>query len=147
MIDTIPATGPVADLLRVGSYVLTFVAGVLSKVLADGWTDRRRRKHERSVGDERWARVEAAMPALIQEIRADLAANELVREFVPLPHSGVSFTHGATKRFEYFESDHQDLAGKLAMLENLKYITDVRIRPRDPIYRMSEEFIELIQRG
>jgi hypothetical protein len=37
------------------------------------------------------------------------------------------------------------LPGKLAMLENLGYIRDVRGFPRALIYRMSEEFIERLQ--
>jgi hypothetical protein len=41
-----------------------------------------------------------------------------VREFVTLPSKRNRVNHGGTKVFEYYADDHEDLAGKLAMLEN-----------------------------
>jgi hypothetical protein len=51
------------------SYAITFVAGVLTKVLADWWTDRLRGRQDRSAADEQFQRIEAAMPALLDEIK------------------------------------------------------------------------------
>jgi hypothetical protein len=96
--------------------------------------------------DQQVARVESAMPALLNEMRADLASDSLVREFVTLPSHHNRFNHGDTKRFEYYGNVHQDLAGKVAMLENVGYICDVRVKDY-PIYRMTEEFVQLLVRG
>jgi hypothetical protein len=71
--------------LTVGSSGLTFISGILAKVVADWWTDSRRDRKERATTNERFTRIEAAMPALLQEIRADLSESSLVREFVVLP--------------------------------------------------------------
>jgi hypothetical protein len=124
---------------------LTFILGVLAKVAADWWTDARRDRNARVAVDQAFARVEAAMPALLNEMTADLAGASLVREFVTLPSHSNRFNHGDTTRFEYYANEHPDLAGKIAMLESVGYISDVRVT-NYPIYRMSEEFVERLGR-
>ena len=135
------------DWLTIGSYGLTFASGILTKVLADWWTDSRRGRKERATTNERFTRIEVAMPAFLQEIRADLSESSLVREFVVLPSSGNVFNsessgnvfNSDTKRFVYHEEAHADLGGKIAMLTNSGYISNVAAAGRHPIYRMTEE--------
>ena len=133
----------------IGTYALTFIAGLLSglfsKVWADSWTDARRRRAEAASVRKTFETIRTAMPALLEEMRADFAApgGSMVREFVSLPTSGVIFNHGGVKRFVYYETEHPDLPGKIAMLEDLGYIRDVRVS-NWPIYRMSPEFIDLL---
>jgi len=86
------------------------------------------------------------MPKLIQELRADLSQHSLVREFVTLPSHSNRFNHGDTMRFEYYNNAHDDLPSKIAMLENIGYIRDVGTG-NHPIWRMSEEFVQLITQG
>jgi hypothetical protein len=129
----------------IGSYVLTFIAGVAAKSLSDVLTDRWRRSEQRRGVRNRFAKVEAAMPALLDEIRTDLASDSLVREFVALPPGAVfNHPHDMT-RFEYRTDVHPGLEGKIRILLNNGYITDVRVS-NHPIYRMTEEFIELLHR-
>ena len=82
------------------------------------------------------------MPALLNEMRSDLAGNSVVRDFVvpPSKHAGFTFP---TAHFRYWEEDHPGLAGKLAMLENSGYI-EAR---GESIYRMTEEFVQLLGKG
>lgn len=134
------------DWPTVGGHVLTFAAGIAAKVAADRWTDSRRSKQELGKSDRAFADVEALMPSLLNEIRDDLNSDSLVREFVTLPIHGNVFNHGHTKRFEYYASDHPDLAGKLAVLENRGYVRDVRVHQHSPIYRMTEEFVRYLTR-
>ncbi len=129
-----------------GGYLATFVAGIVAKVLADEWAERRRAGRQRSTTDQRFARIDAAMPAFLQEVRTDLAGDSLVREFVTLPSPHNHFNHGTVDRFEYYEASHDDLPSKLAMLENVGYIRDVG-KGNHPIWRMSEEFVQLLTRS
>ena len=85
------------------------------------------------------------MPVLIAEIKQDLAGNPLVREFAVSPHKGVQFYHGGTTRFEYYASEHNELVQQVAILENNGYVRDVRVYQDAPIYRMTEEFVELVR--
>ena len=46
-------------------------------------------------------------------------------------------------RFVYYEEDHENLRGKIDILENHGYLTDVTTG-NVPIYRMSEDFVQLV---
>ena len=46
-------------------------------------------------------------------------------------------------RFIYYEEDHDNLRGKIDVLENLGYVADVT-PGNTPIYRMTEEFVRLV---
>jgi hypothetical protein len=58
----------------VATHLITFVAGLLSKVWADSWTDRRRHRSDESKARKTFGTVEAVMPALLEEMRTDFAA-------------------------------------------------------------------------
>lgn len=86
------------------------------------------------------------MPAWLQEMRNDLAGDSLVREFVTLPSHGNVFNRGGATRFEYFDESHENLPSKVALLQNLGYIREIRIS-NHPIWRMSEELVERLPRA
>lgn len=84
------------------------------------------------------------MPALLTEMRDDLSKpdNQLVREFVPLGSSRISFSHGKTRRFEYYGDDHDQLQNKIDLLEEYDFVRVVRVGADWRIYRMSNEFVQ-----
>jgi hypothetical protein len=88
--------------------------------------------------------VREQMPALIAEMKSDLEGEDgkLVREFFIMSKNHV--LGGSEKpRFIYYEEDHDNLRGKIDILENHGYVVDVT--PKNvPIYRMSEEFVRLV---
>jgi len=93
---------------------------------------------------ESFRNVENQMPTLIAEMRQDLRAEggESIREFFVMSKHQ---THGgsAKRRFTYYDEDHDNLRGKIDVLENSGYIVDVTPKTV-PIYRMMEEFVKLI---
>ena len=119
-----------------------FALGFLTKALADWVADWRHDRKERTSAAKQFARVEAAMPALLNEMRADLGGSSLVRDFVILPSKHNVFKY-PTAHFVYYEEEHLDLGGKLAMLENSGYIE----AQGESIYRMAEEFVQLLGGG
>ena len=88
--------------------------------------------------------VKGQMPALIAEMKKDLEGNQgkFVREFFVMSRQHI--LGGSDKpRFIYFEEDHENLRGKIDILENQGYVVDVT-PGNTPIYRMSEEFVQLV---
>jgi hypothetical protein len=86
------------------------------------------------------------MPELIREMRLDLDGDgtDTIREFFVLPSPDV-FLGGLTKRrFRYDESNHEGLREKLDLLEQEGFIVDVT-PGNTPIYRMTEDFVQLIR--
>jgi len=84
------------------------------------------------------------MPELLHEMRKDILSDntQLVREIVILPFEGVIFN--STKiRFVYFENKHDKLIDKVKLLEEYGLLIDVTPLST-PIYRMVDEFIELL---
>jgi len=88
--------------------------------------------------------VKEQMPALIAEMKQDLERDDgkCVREFFVM--SKRHSLGGSDKpRFFYYEEDHDNLRGKIDILENRGYLIDVT--PGNcPIYRMTEEFVTLV---
>lgn len=94
--------------------------------------------------DLTFAEIAKQMPELIAEMKKDLESEEgkFVREFFVLERSHC--LGGSEKpRFVYYEDDHDNLRGKLDILENSGYLVDVT--PKNaPIYRMTEQFVRLV---
>lgn len=89
--------------------------------------------------------IKEQMPALIAEMKKDLEGEDgkFVREFFVTSRRHV--LGGSEKpRFIYYEEDHDNLRGKIDILENHGYVTDVT-PGNTPIYRMSEEFVSLVR--
>jgi hypothetical protein len=74
---------------------------------------------------EAYSKIERLMPALLEEMRKDIAGNPVVRELVELKKNLV-FWYPDRPMFTYFYEDHDGLDGKLQILENLGFIRDIR---------------------
>lgn len=131
-----------------GAYFLTFLLGVAigaaGNYLAFKYTDRRRDSEESKKEKNTFKKIIGQMPELIAEMKADFSRkeNSFVREFFVLPHDKIP-CNSQEPRFSYYENEHQDLKGKIAILENRGYIIDVSISDT-PIYRLTEEFWDLV---
>jgi hypothetical protein len=93
---------------------------------------------------QNFLQVKEQMSALIVEMKNDLQGNQgkFVREFFVMSRRHVM--GGSEKpRFIYYEEDHDNLRGKIDILENRGYVEDVT-PGNTPIYRMSEEFVQLV---
>ena len=127
------------------SHMIAFLAGALTGAtgtyLADRFTDQRRRQEGHRESKQAFERIRAAMPELIADIKNDLAdpENRTIREFFVAPSRNVTI-NSSQSRLIYFETDHPDLRGKVAILANSGYLSDVTTG-NIPIYRMTEEFV------
>ena len=85
------------------------------------------------------------MPELIAEMAKDLTEpeNSTVREFFVAPSARVTINSRQT-RLIYYEDQHSDLMGKVAILENEGFVTDVTTGTI-PIYRMTEDFVAYLK--
>jgi hypothetical protein len=74
-------------------------------------------------GQSTHAKIERLMPALLEEMREDLRNNPTTREFVILKRGWVYNSGG--KYLAYYLDEHEDLEGKLRVLENLGFIREI----------------------
>jgi len=88
-------------------------------------------------------KVMAKMPDLVKEMKQDLSkeGNQFTREFFILSRKWA-FSLGG-KCFLYYFEDHEELQGKMHVLENYGWVMDVTSGNMKK-YRMTEEFVELI---
>lgn len=86
--------------------------------------------------DEMFARLERLMPELLYEMRNDLIAYPLKREFVVFRKGLVYNSRGSY--LVYHPDEHTDLASKLRILENHGLITEITYN-NTPRYVMSEQ--------
>jgi hypothetical protein len=134
----------------IASYAFVYLAGALTGAtgtyLADKYTDQRRQQQKRHGVTRLFAQVAAQMPSLIEEMRTDFAdpENASVREFIVMPSSGAHFNSGGRRYLFYHEDKHEDLMGKIAILENNGFVTDTT-STNVPKYRMTEQFVQLLK--
>lgn len=85
------------------------------------------------------------MPELITQFKTDLSTedNKLIREFFVLPNNRVCLGGSEKPRLIYYEEEYKGLRNKIDILENQGFLIDVT-PGNAPIYRMTEEFVELI---
>ena len=88
-------------------------------------------------------KIECLMPALLDEMRDDLAQHPLSREFVLLKRSW-SYWAGGEELVYYFD-DHPQLESKVNILENHGLVNNVT-RTNVDCFRMTEGFIEYLAR-
>ena len=86
-----------------------------------------------------FAKAERLMPSLMNEMRQDLLANPLTREFIVFKKTWV-YNGEATA---YYYDDHPDLDDKIRVMENLGLIRNVTYN-NVKRYRMSEPFAEYL---
>lgn len=91
-----------------------------------------------------FARIKQRMPQLIAEMKKDLTeeGGACVREFF-VKGKNTMLGGSSKRRFAYFPEEHENLKGKMDVLENAGLIMDVTTG-NVPIYRMSEEFVSLV---
>jgi len=88
-------------------------------------------------------KVKTSMPELIAEMKEDLtkAGNEFNREFFIVSKRWTLNVVGPC--FVYYFEDHEDLQGKIHVLENYGFVIDVTPGNAKK-YRMIEDFVELV---
>ncbi len=126
-------------------FLLGTVTGAAGIYFAEKFTDQRRRGELKRRCKKEFLEVKKQMPELIAELKSDLSheENRLIREFFVLPNNRVCLGGSEKLRLIYYEEEHKGLRSKIDILENRGFLTDVRIG-NAPIYRMSEEFVGLI---
>lgn len=127
-------------------FIVGVATGATGSYLGTSLTDRRRSRQAAKQAKQGFLATKAEMPALVAEIKADLAGegNQHIREFFVLPRESVRLGASEKPRFVYYEDEHIDLRGKLDILESNGYIIDVT-PGNTPIYRMMEEFVNLVR--
>lgn len=131
-----------------GTHFIAFLVGVATgaagNYFAFKYTDRRRDSEKARKVKDTFMKVKDQMPEFIAEMKEDFTKhkNSAIREFVVLPSDKVLF-NSQQQRFLYFEHQHQNLKGKIAVLENHGYVIDVTVS-NAPIYRITEEFWDLV---
>ena len=133
--------------------MIQYLAGILTgiyiacagKYQADKYTDKRRSKEQSHALDADFQSAAKRMPELIAEMRADLKAHPLCREFILLSKKWC-YGHDPNKRvFSYFFEDHDDLTEKVGVLENVGFVDDIAFNDTQR-YNMSEHFVDLLTR-
>lgn len=133
------------------STVIGFLVGTATGAtgiyFAEKFTDQRRRGELEKQYKKEFLKVKKQMPELIAEFKSDLSSEEsrLIREFFVLANKKVCLGGSEKPRFIYYEEEHKGLRSKIDILENQGFLTDVTIS-NAPIYRMSEEFVELVNK-
>ncbi len=83
------------------------------------------------------------MPALITDIKKDLSkeGNNLIRElFIMSDHWQLN---PANLCFVYYFEEHENLQGKMHVLENYRFVIDIT-STNVKKYRLTEEFVDLL---
>jgi len=98
-----------------------------------------------SASENKFKKVQNMMPELIKLFKTDLSTedNKLIREFFVLPNNRVCLGGSEKPRLIYYEEEYKGLRNKIDILENQGFLIDVT-PGNAPIYRMTEEFVELI---
>ena len=128
-------------------FLVGAATGAVGTYFANKYTDRRREQEAGRHAKQQFLTIRKQMPQLLAEMKANLAGEGKghVREFFVLPNERVRLGGSEKPRFVYYEDHHENLRGKLDILENVGYIIDVT--PKNaPIFRMSEDFVGLLMR-
>jgi hypothetical protein len=91
---------------------------------------------------QKFVKAEQLMPALLMEMRNDLATNPLSREFVVLKR-GWLYNSGGENFLAYHYDDHPELDGTLQILQNLGLIRDAT-RTNVKRFRFMEELVDYL---
>jgi hypothetical protein len=83
------------------------------------------RRSSNNKDEDAFSKIERLMPELLAEMRTDISHFPLCREFVVL-QKVWTFCYPDRTMFTYFYEDHDELDGKLRILENLGLIRDIR---------------------
>ena len=97
----------------------------------------------KSSGEPFFRRIESLMPELFAEMRADLKAFPMKREFIVMSKLGAYFA-GQKMPLSYHYEDHEDLPDKIGLLVNEGVVTDITYNNVDR-YVMSETLVEYLE--
>lgn len=89
-----------------------------------------------------FAKIERLMPALLKEMREDLDREPTTREFIPMQKGWAYW--GTNSQFQYDLDLHDDLRGKLTILENLGLIRRTKLSSNIDHYLLSESFVDYL---
>lgn len=119
--------------------------GATGKYLADKFTDQRRKKESRDETKQQFERVRAQMPELIAEMKHDLNSegHGTIRDVLVIERDVMISTGAMQSKFAFYRDDHEDLDGKVTVLENCGYVRLIESGPF-PTYRLTEHFVQLI---
>jgi hypothetical protein len=128
-------------------FLIGTATGAAGKYLADKFTDQRRKAESTRQLKQEFLNIKRQMPELITEFKNDLSKKDqkFIREFFVLANRKVCLGGSSKPRFVYYEEEHKDLRGKIDILENQGFLIDVTTG-NVPIYRMTEEFVQLVNR-
>lgn len=129
-------------------FLVGTATGAAGTYFANKYTDRRREQESATDVRKQFLDIKKQMPDLLAEMKSDLAKDHTtsyVREFFVLQSRGIRLGGSEKPRFIYYESEHDNLRGKLDILGNVGYIKDVTPKST-PIFRMSEGFVELLMK-
>ena len=96
----------------------------------------------RSDDRETLERMDSLMPALFSEIREDLLANPLKREFILKGQGGI-YNAGKKEPLAYFFESHEDLPDKVGLLVSEGLVRDITYNNTDR-YVLSEPLVEFL---
>jgi len=127
------------------AFLIGALSGASGHYLGTKYTEQRHKKESDIIARKKIEHLKNIMPKLIGEMVADVRNDKtkIVREFVVLPNKRVGIGGMSQPRFAYYEDEHDNLKGKIDILEENSYVIDVT--PENvPIYRMTEEFLDLL---
>ena len=125
------------------SHLITALTAAATGYFGAKCTDRRRKSESAKEAIAQFRRSREQMPKLIAEMKADLEGNQTVREVFVAPSRRIGINTGGKTRLVYYADEHEDLDGKIAILENNGYLIDLT-SGNLPTYRMTEEFVDLV---
>ena len=103
-----------------------------------------RRPVRSSSESEIFRKLERLMPELLQEMRNDLASYPIGREFVILSRHWTYWARG--HELTYYLEDHEDLIGKVRLLENAGLVTNIKFNSVDR-YLLTERLVDYLTAG
>ena len=92
-------------------------------------------------GTQKFRKAEQLMPALLMEMRNDLAQHPLKRELVVLKKAWGYWAKGT--ELSYFLDDHDELVSKLQILENLRLVREITYN-NVKRYLFTEELVDYL---
>lgn len=89
-----------------------------------------------------FATLEAKLPELVAEMRADLILHPLVRELIALSKR-VSYNSGPALLFQYHYETHDHLLSKIKICQNYGALVDITFN-EVPRWNFTEDFVEYL---
>lgn len=130
------------------SHLATFLGGTAvgaaGTYIGDRFTDARREKKSAADIKNKFKSLQKQMPELLREMKDDLQVEDssMVREFVVLPNSRITFVH-SKPRFQYFAESHPQLETKVDLIRDAGFVDQLECADV-PMYRMREHFVEAL---